>query len=110
MFPHVPAASVVLKLRNREANDIFFREMGELCAAIQVSRRRPAGVGMCRVPFDVCMHCWGCAVELHTAHLLRTGRQAGRQAGGIVGLALMWWAAGMPGCCPAACLSHPPHT
>lgn len=36
VFPHVPAASVVLKLRNREANDIFFREMGELCAAIQV--------------------------------------------------------------------------
>ncbi|PRW39283.1 mitochondrial-targeted muts 1 [Chlorella sorokiniana] len=35
LFPHVPAASVVLKLRNREANDIFFREMGELCAAIQ---------------------------------------------------------------------------
>ena len=36
VFPHVPAASVVLKLRNREANDIFFREMGELCAAVQV--------------------------------------------------------------------------
>ena len=107
MFPHVPAASVVLKLRNREANDIFFREMGELCAAIQVSKRTPAGVGMCR------MHCLGYAGELCTAHLLCAGSQAGRQA---VLWAWRWraWAAcmaaGMHGCCPAARLSHPPPT
>ncbi|EFN52896.1 hypothetical protein CHLNCDRAFT_138439 [Chlorella variabilis] len=34
VFPLVPAASVVLKLRNREANDTFFREIGELCQAL----------------------------------------------------------------------------
>ena len=36
LFPMVPAAAVVLKLRTREANDTFFREAGELCLAIQV--------------------------------------------------------------------------
>ena len=36
IFPMVPAASVVLKLRAREANDTFFRELGELCHAVQV--------------------------------------------------------------------------
>ncbi|PSC67198.1 mitochondrial-targeted muts 1, partial [Micractinium conductrix] len=42
-FPLVPAASVVLKLRAHEANDIFFRELGELCAAVRdlLSRDSP---------------------------------------------------------------------
>ncbi|KAI3431602.1 hypothetical protein D9Q98_004652 [Chlorella vulgaris] len=34
VFPIVPAAGVVLKLRTGQANDIFFREVGELCRAI----------------------------------------------------------------------------
>ncbi|KAL4440153.1 hypothetical protein ABPG75_003154 [Micractinium tetrahymenae] len=34
-FALIPAASIVLKLRNREANDTFFRELGRLCAGVQ---------------------------------------------------------------------------
>ncbi|KAL4438720.1 hypothetical protein ABPG77_006324 [Micractinium sp. CCAP 211/92] len=34
-FALIPAASIVLKLRNREANDTFFRELGRLCSGVQ---------------------------------------------------------------------------
>lgn len=36
LFPSVSAAAVVLKLRSGQATEVFFRELGELCKAVEV--------------------------------------------------------------------------
>jgi hypothetical protein len=40
-FPVMSAANVVLKLRDREANDTFFRELGDLCRAVGAACASP---------------------------------------------------------------------
>lgn len=48
VFPLVPAASVVLKLRNREANDTFFREVcGGLGLTASGGQCRQGSCGIC---------------------------------------------------------------